>query len=131
MKKQINVVGAIIVRDGLVLAAKRGPDMALPGFWEFPGGKIELGETPETALARELKEELMCEVNIGAHVDTTAHEYDFGVVNLSTYYATLNGSEPKLTEHSEVRWIAPIDLMSVKWAPADIPAVERIMRDLP
>lgn len=128
-KKQIYVVGAVIVRDGRILAAQRGPDKALPGMWEFPGGKIESGETAEAALKRELEEELLCTTEIGRHVDTTAYEYDFGIVNLSTYYATLVSGEPKLTEHVEVRWISPADLLSVEWAPADIPAVHRIMQD--
>lgn len=129
MKKQINVVGAVVVRDDTILSAQRGPDMSLPGLWEFPGGKIEPGETPQEALARELQEELLCDAEIGAHVETTAHEYDFGVVTLTTFYATLTQGEPKLTEHAEIRWIPAADLDSVEWAPADIPAVHRIMRD--
>lgn len=129
MKKQINVVGAVVMRDGTVLAAQRSPLMSLPGFWEFPGGKIEPGETSQDALAREMREELLCAVSIGDHVETTAHEYDFGVVTLTTFYATLVEGEPKLTEHSEIRWIPVADLLSVDWAPADVPAVERIMRD--
>lgn len=129
MKKQINVVGAVLIRNGLVLAAQRGGTGALAGAWEFPGGKIEPGETPEDALRRELQEELLVDAVIGNHVETTAHEYEFGVVTLSTYYATLEVGEPVLTEHSEVRWLAPSELMSVSWAPADVPAVERIMRD--
>lgn len=127
MKKQINVVGAVIVRDGTIFSARRGPKMSLPGLWEFPGGKIEAGETPEEALAREVKEELLCSIQIGEHIETTQHEYDFGVVNLTTYFATLTGNEPELTEHAEQRWIPVAKLNSVDWAPADVPAVERIM----
>lgn len=129
MKKQINVVGAVIVKDKKILAAKRGSEMSLPGLWEFPGGKIEPGETPEQALQRELQEELLCSADIGEHIETTAHEYDFGIVTLSTYYATLEAGRPQLTEHAEIRWIPPADLLTVEWAPADIPAVERIMQD--
>ena len=129
MKKQINVVGAVVVRDDTVLAAQRSPVMSLPGMWEFPGGKIEAGETPQEALAREMNEELLCTVEIGEHVETTSHEYAFGVVILTTYYATLVDGEPQLTEHSEIRWIPASSLDSVEWAPADVPAVERIMRD--
>lgn len=130
MKKQIQVVGAVLIRNGLVLAAQRGGTGALAGAWEFPGGKIEPEETPEYALRRELQEELLVDAVIGEHVETTTHEYEFGVVTLSTYYATLQGGEPVLTEHAEVRWLAPSDLLSVSWAPADVPAVERIMREL-
>ncbi|GAT74550.1 NUDIX hydrolase [Microbacterium sp. HM58-2] len=129
MKKQINVVGAVVVRDGTVLSAQRSETMSLAGLWEFPGGKIESGETPQQALAREMQEELLCTVEIGEHVETTAHEYDFGVVTLTTFYATLVSGEPQLTEHSAIRWIPAHELLSVEWAPADVPAVERIMLD--
>lgn len=78
MKKQINVVGAVVVRDGTILCAQRSASMSLPGMWEFPGGKIELGETPEQALRRELDEELLCTIDVGDHVETTSYEYDFG-----------------------------------------------------
>lgn len=129
LKKQINVVGAVVVREGVILCAQRSNAMSLPGLWEFPGGKIEDGESPQEALVREMREELLCDIQVGAHVETTSHEYDFGVVTLSTYYATLTASEPHLTEHSEIRWIPARDLHSVAWAPADIPAVNHIIRD--
>lgn len=103
--------------------------MSLSGFWEFPGGKIEPGESAQEALAREMREELLCTVSVGELVETTAHEYDFGVVTLTTFYATLIDGEPRLTEHSEIRWIPVAELRSVEWAPADVPAVERIMHD--
>ncbi|MBH0098177.1 (deoxy)nucleoside triphosphate pyrophosphohydrolase [Salinibacterium sp. NSLL150] len=124
MKKQINVVGAVIVREGLILCAQRGPGGALPGMWEFPGGKIEAGETPHDALAREITEELQCEVAVGELITTTSHEYDFGIVALTTFYCELLSGTPALTEHAEVAWLAPSELSSLEWAPADIPAVE-------
>jgi 8-oxo-dGTP diphosphatase len=128
VKKQINVVGAVIVREGLILCAQRGPGGALPGMWEFPGGKIEPHETPRDALAREIIEELECEVAVGELITTTTHEYDFGVVVLTTFYCELLSGTPVLTEHAEVAWLAPGELNSLEWAPADIPAVELIKR---
>lgn len=127
MKKEINVVGAVVTSDGKILSAQRSESMSLPGMWEFPGGKIEPGETPRAALVREMQEELLCTVDIGDQVASTRYEYDFGFVTLTTFYATLVEGEPKLTEHSEIRWIDAVDLDSVEWAPADIPAVETIM----
>lgn len=130
MKKQINVVGAVILKDGEVLCAQRGYEGSLPGMWEFPGGKIEAGETPRDALQREIDEELICQVSVGDEVVSTTHEYDFGIVTLTTFYCELVGGTPQLTEHAAVRWLAPADLFELEWAPADVPAVEKIKRDL-
>lgn len=103
--------------------------MSLPGKWEFPGGKIEAGETPEQALRREMEEELLCKVEVGAHVETTRYEYDFGIVTLTTFYATLLQGEPVPTEHSEIRWIPMAELGLVDWAAADIPTVQRLVSE--
>lgn len=127
--KRIDVVGAVIVRDGLVLCAQRGSTGALPGMWEFPGGKIELGESPREALEREIVEELECRVRVGEQVASTSHEYDFGIVTLTTFYCELVEGEPKLSEHKEVAWLPPTELHRLEWAPADIPAVELIERE--
>lgn len=129
MKKEIAVVGAVIVHDGAVLCARRGPTGALAGMWEFPGGKIESGESPRAALEREIMEELRCDIVVGEHVETTRYEYDFAVILLTTFYCTLVAGEPVLTEHAAVRWLPPAQMLELEWAPADIPAVERIIAD--
>ncbi|WP_333618416.1 (deoxy)nucleoside triphosphate pyrophosphohydrolase [Dietzia sp.] len=129
MKKEINVVGAVVVDGGKILCARRSETMSLPGMWEFPGGKIEAGETPRAALAREMREELDCVVEVEEQVESTRHEYDFGFVTLTTFYSTLAGDAPRLREHSEIRWLDPGELGSLEWAPADIPAVEKIAAD--
>lgn len=126
--KQIKVVGAVIVRDGRVLCARRGRHGALPGLWEFPGGKIEPGETPIQALERELREELEIEVLVGSRIETTVHEYSFGEVTLTTFYCDLQSGEVTLVEHAEVRWLPPDELEELEWAPADIPAVKSIVK---
>lgn len=128
--KEINVVGAILIDDNKILCAQRGENKSLAKLWEFPGGKIELGETPQEALARELKEELMIEVEIQAEkFEETKYHYDFGIVNLTTFICFLKKGTPQLTEHIEVKWLKPIELNSLEWAPADIPAVKKIMKE--
>ena len=128
-KKRINVVGAVLVDGDTVLAAQRGESMSLSGLWEFPGGKIEPNETPQEALRRELREELLCTAEVGDHLETTEYEYDFGVVILSTYICRLVKGTPELTEHAEIRWVPVPELYSLDWAPADIPAVDRLVRE--
>lgn len=125
MKKQINVVGAVIVKDGEVLCAQRGKG-SLAGLWEFPGGKIEPNESARGALQREIEEELLCTVTVGDEITTTAHEYDFGIVNLTTFLCELVDGAPVLTEHTEVRWLVPARMNELEWAPADIPAVDLV-----
>jgi 8-oxo-dGTP diphosphatase len=95
-------------------------------MWEFPGGKIEPDETPRDALVREISEELECEVNVGGLITTTAHEYDFAIIELTTFYCELLSGTPVLTEHEAVKWLRPEQLASLDWAPADVPAVELI-----
>ena len=130
MPKQIHVVGAAIVRDGLVLCAQRGHDGKLPGLWEFPGGKIEQGESKQDALRREVTEELGCTVEVGREVTTTTHAYEFGEVTLTTFYCRLLTGTPSLTEHVSIKWLRPDELDALPWAPADVPAIAQICADL-
>ncbi|GAA5090786.1 (deoxy)nucleoside triphosphate pyrophosphohydrolase [Microbacterium yannicii] len=121
------MVGAVIMRNGTVLCARRGPSGSLPGHWEFPGGKIERDETAKAALEREIAEELECTVDVGNELTTTVHKYDFGVVTLTTFWCELLEGSPRLTEHAEVRWCSPSELEGLDWAPADIPAMRMIV----
>lgn len=126
MDKLVRVVGAVIVRDGKILCAQRGPGGKLPGMWEFPGGKLEVGEAPEAALRREIQEELGCDVLVGEHLETTVHRYEFGTISLSTYWCTLVDGEPTPSEHSQLHWVDSTDLGAYEWAPADVPAVAKL-----
>ena len=130
VKRMIEVVGAVIVRDGLVLCVQRGPRGSLPNLWEFPGGKIESGETAEQALEREILEELECRVAVGDRVTTTSHEYDFAIINLTTFYCELVEGVPQLVEHADLAWRPPSALQELDWAPADVPAVDLICAQL-
>lgn len=128
MKKNINVVGAVIFKDGKILCAQRGTEKSLPLLWEFPGGKIEEGEKPEDALKREINEEMHCTIDISEQIEHTVYEYDFGIVHLTTYYCKLVKGDPILTEHAAIKWLAPKELPALEWAPADIPTIEKVAK---
>ncbi|MFY4775829.1 (deoxy)nucleoside triphosphate pyrophosphohydrolase [Metabacillus sp. RGM 3146] len=129
MKKNIHVVGAVIIENGKILCAQRGNGKVLPLKWEFPGGKIEEGETLQEALRREIEEEMLCKVEIGEKIETTIYEYDFGIVHLTTFYCELKEGKPVLTEHAAMKWLEPGELQTLDWAPADVPAIEKISRE--
>lgn len=120
-------MGAVIVRDGLVLCARRGPGGETGDLWEFPGGKIEPGETARQALEREIREELHCEIAVGDELTTTRHAYGFGIVTLTTFRCDLVSGTPVLTEHAAVTWRPSSTLLELTWAPADVPAVELLV----
>jgi mutator protein MutT len=119
--KIVDVVAAIIEKDGLVLATRRKNGMHLAGLWEFPGGKLEPGETPEVALRRELKEEFAVDSQIGTFFGENIHDYGDKVIRLLAYRVTHLSGEFQLTDHDEIRWLKPEDLDDLAWAPADVP----------
>ena len=128
LKKVIKVVGAVIYSENKVLCAQRSENMSLPLMWEFPGGKIEKGETEKEALIREIKEEMKCDLIVKEKITTTDYEYDFGIVSLSTYKCELNKEMPTLTEHKAIKWLPLNELSNLNWAPADVPAVNIIIK---
>jgi 8-oxo-dGTP diphosphatase len=124
MKKQIDVAAAIILVDGKVFAARRKSGVHLAGYWEFPGGKIESGETPEQCLSRELHEELCITTKVGKYVGESLYDYGSKVVRLIAYQVEHIEGDFQLIDHDELCWLAADELESVEWAPADIPLVE-------
>lgn len=115
-----SVVGAAIVRDGRVLAAHRRTP---PVGWEFPGGKVEPGESDADALTRECREELDVAITVGALLGEVAH----GSIVLRAYLAGLVDAEPRpLTDHDELRWCAAGDLEALDWLPADRPLLDAV-----
>ncbi len=124
MKKKVSVVGAVIVNEkNEVLCALRSPNMSLPNYWEFPGGKINEGEMPQEALVREIKEELGCLITVGEEIEEVEHEYENIIVHLATYKAHIKSGIPKALEHAELKLVHVNNLLELKWAPADLPTV--------
>ena len=126
----IKVVGAVIEKEGSIFCAKRGPGKALAGLWEFPGGKLEENETAEEALVREMEEEFSCRILVKEELLTIQHHYGFGTVELTTLLCELDEGEPRLSEHTEMRWVNVSELPELKWAPADVPTVELLIQRL-
>lgn len=126
MKKQINVVGAVLLENGRILATKRNDDRILGTLWEFPGGKIEVGETPQQALIREMSEEFDDQIVVGDKVTNSSFEYDFGVINLTAYYAKFLTHNFDLIAHSKVEWVTQEQLSELQWAGADKGIVETL-----
>ncbi len=119
------VVGAAVLRDGRVLASRRTAPPHLAGLWEFPGGKVEAGESEREALVRELREELGCEAVVGERVGLDLPLGETAVLRVWT--ATMTG-EPQLVDHDEHRWLAVDELGDVPWIPADVPVVTALGR---
>lgn len=130
MKKTVHVVGAIIENEkNEIFCALRAPNMSLPDYWEFPGGKLEAGEAPKQTLIREIQEELTCQISVGEKVEDTTYEYDNIIVRLETYKATITTGQPTALEHAATAWVPRNKLHQLKFAPADIPAVERLLKE--
>lgn len=123
--KTINVVAAVIMKEGWVFATQRGYGEFKDG-WEFPGGKVEAGESPEEALRREIREELEVEVNVGDLIDTIEYDYPAFHLSMKCYACTIAGGSPHLLEHEAARWLSADQLDSVAWLPADITLIPKI-----
>lgn len=116
--KTISVVAAIIRDRDRILATQRGYGEFKDG-WEFPGGKIEPGETPQQALAREIREELDMEIEVGDHLMTVEYDYPDFHLGMQCYWCRIVEGTPILKEHEAAKWLGLHDLRSVDWLPAD------------
>ena len=125
--KTIEVVAAIIRKEDYVFATQRGYG-EWKDWWEFPGGKMEAGETPKEALVREIKEELDADISIGRLLDTIEWDYPIFHLTMHCYMCSLRNDALHLNEHEAARWLGADDLSSVNWLPADnqlLPLIER------
>lgn len=123
--KTLHVAAAVIRDDrGRVFAARRGPGRSSEGFWEFPGGKVEPGESAAQALEREIAEELGCVVVAGERLDRSTTVVGDLAIDLECLYATLAGPAPtRSTDHDELGWFSPDELGALAWCAPDLPAV--------
>ncbi len=129
MMKTIEVAAAIIVRDGKAFATQRGYG-EWKGWWEFPGGKIEVGESPEEALVREVREELDAEIEVGDLLDVVEWDYPDFHLKMHCFICSLLSDSLRLNEHESAAWLTSGTLRSVKWLPADEVLLDKIARIL-
>lgn len=120
-----DVVCAVITQpSGLLLACQRPPHGHLAGLWEFPGGKVEPGESHATALARELREELGITAEVGPPLTPVTWDYGNGPIRLLPHHCTITHGSPTPHEHSAIRWCSPLEASQLPWAAADIPILQ-------
>ena len=123
------VTAAIIMQDGKVLIAQRAREDRLALKWEFPGGKVEEGETPEFCLVREIKEELGLDIHVVEHFVTNIYPYETGTIELMAFFAVVLGGAMRLNVHADARWIFVQELKDYDFAPADVPIGTKLMEE--
>ena len=127
--KTVKVVAAIICKENYIFATQRGYG-DYKDWWEFPGGKVEPGETPEEALVREIKEELASDILVEKYLTTVEHDYPEFHLSMACYWCSVKSGKLTLLEHEAARWLPIDDLRQVNWLPADVKVVEAIEKSI-
>lgn len=126
-RETIEVVAAVILQDGKLFATQRGYG-EWKDWWEFPGGKIESGETPEEALKREIREELATEIEVKELLTTIDYDYPKFHLTMHCFLCTILNGQPSLLEHEDARWLEMNEVNSVRWLPADKDVIEKFFQ---
>jgi 8-oxo-dGTP diphosphatase len=125
-RARLLVVAALIEKGGRILLSQRRADQSLPLCWEFPGGKVEPGEVPESALVREIDEELGCQVSVGRIFEVVFHAYDQFDLYMLVYRAEITAGVPRPLQVAAVAWYTPQEIPLLKLPPADLPLAHRL-----
>lgn len=127
--KTIKVVAAVIHKNDKIFATARGYG-ELKGLWEFPGGKIENGETPQQALVREIQEELDTKITVGNLIETIEYDYSTFHLSMDCFWCSIVDGDLKLLEAQDAKWLSKKELYSVQWLPADVSLIEKIEKQM-
>lgn len=126
------IAAGLIFHNGKVLIGQRRRGKVQELFWEFPGGKLEAGETLEQCLQRELREELGLEIEVGGLLARSVHQYGFGTVAVNVFTASCANPQIKaMPDHEQCLWVAPAQLLDYEFLPADVPIIEKYLSTLP
>ena len=128
--KIIKVVAAILQKEDKILIARKKEGKPLAGYFEFPGGKIEEGETPQEALVREIREELDTQIKVGELIDTVEYDYPNFHLSMDCFWCEVLAGELVLKEAEAAKWLIKEELDSVQWLPADVTLIEKISKSL-
>ena len=125
--RRIEVVAAVIEKDDKIFCAQRNLTKSMGGKWEFPGGKIEVGETNEEALVREISEEFDTDIVVDKYIMTVEHDYPTFHITMHAYLCSLVNGELTLKEHNDSIWLTKENLLTLDWADADKPIVNKLI----
>lgn len=129
--KEVHVAAAVIVSDGKILCVQRGENKLsyISKKWEFPGGKVEMGEALEDTIKREIAEELNLQISVREFLIQVNHDYPDFILKMDTFICEIIDGELKLTEHIDCKWLSKREMAALDWAAADVPIVEKLLSD--